>query len=342
MKALWLVKHGTWEIRETADPQPKAGEVRIAVRATGLNFAELMASQGLYRDAPKLPAILGYEVAGTIDTVGEGVDSSRIGERVVALVHFGGHAEYCCLPSQAALPIPQTMPYEAAAALPVTYLTAYHMLFFVANLRAGESLLVHMAAGGVGTAVLQLCRTVPGVVTFGTASSSKHGRLREYGCTHPIDYHAVDYAAEVRRLTDNRGVDVVLDPLGGRDTAKGYRLLRPGGRIVVYGFANLQRKRRSLLHVLGQVVRVPRFSPLQLMSANKGVMGVNIGHLWNRAELLREEMLAVLRLYEQAKITPAIDAVLPLERAAEGYARIASAANVGKIILTIDGRTRAA
>lgn len=228
------------------------------------------------------------------------------------------------------------MPFEAAAALPLTYLTAYHLLFFAANLREKESVLVHMAAGGVGTAVLQLCRTVPRIITFGTASASKHDQLREYGCTHPIDYHAVDYAAEVRRLTDNRGVDVVLDPLGGRDSLKGYRVLRPGGRIIVYGFANLQRRRRSLLHLLMQIARVPRFSPLQLMDANKGVVGVNIGNLWSRADLLLEEMHVLLALYEQAKISPVIDAILPLERGAEGYARIASAANVGKVILTTE------
>ena len=169
------------------------------------------------------------------------------------------------------------MSFEAAAALPVTYLTAYHMLFFAANLRAGESVLVQMAAGGVGTAVLQLCRTVADVTTFGTASASKHQVLRENGCTHPIDYHAVDYGAEVRRLTDGRGVDVVLDPLGGRDTLKGYQLLRAGGRIIVYGFANLQRRRFNPIHVLGQLARVPRFSPLRLMNENRGVIGVHHG-----------------------------------------------------------------
>ena len=194
MKALWLVKRGSWEIRETPIPPPKTGEVRIAVRAFGLNFAELMASQGLYPDAPKLPAIFGYEIAGEIDAVGEGVDTSRIGERVVAFTHFGAHAQRCCVPSQYALPMPGTMSFEAAAALPVTYLTAYHMLFFVANLRPGESVLVHMAAGGVGTAVLQLCQTVDDITTFGTASARKHQILRENGCTYPIDYHAVDYA----------------------------------------------------------------------------------------------------------------------------------------------------
>jgi NADPH:quinone reductase-like Zn-dependent oxidoreductase len=335
MRALWLVKRGSWELRETPLPVPKPGEVRIAVRAFGLNFAELMASQGLYPDAPKPPAVLGYEVSGEIEAVGDGVDASRIGERVLALARFGAHAEFCCVPSALAQRMPAAMTFEAAAALPVTYLTAYHMLFFAANLRAGESVLVHMAAGGVGTAVLQLCRTIDGVTTFGTASARKHDALREAGCTHPIDYHAVDYAAEVRRLTDGRGVDVVLDPLGGRDTLKGYRLLRAGGRIVVYGFANLQQRRFNPLHVVGQLTRVPRFSPLRLMNANRGVIGVNLGHLFGRADLLLSEMRALLALYEQGKIAPVIDCVLPFERAAEGYARLAAAQNTGKIVVTM-------
>ena len=334
MKALWLLKRGTWGIRETPAPLPKPGEARVAVRASGLNFAELMASQRLYPDAPKLPAILGYEVAGEIDAVGEGVDASRIGERVVAMTHFGAHAQLCCVPSQFALTIPPAMSFEEAAALPVTYLTAYHMLFFAANVRAGESVLVHMAAGGVGTAVLQLCQAVTDVVTFGTASAGKHQVLRDNGCTHAIDYHAVDYEAEVRRLTQGRGVDIVLDPLGGRDTLKGYRLLRPGGRIVVYGFANLQRGRFSPLHVVGQLAGVPRFSPLRMMDENRGVIGVNIGHLFGRADLLLGEMQALLALYEQGKIAPVIDCVLPLENAADGYGRIASGQNVGKVVVT--------
>jgi synaptic vesicle membrane protein VAT-1 len=333
MKALWLVKRGEWEIRETPVPLPKPGEVRVEVRAFGLNFAELMASQGLYPDAPKLPAILGYEISGEIDAVGAGVDSSRIGERVVALTRFGGHAQFCCVPSQFALPIPPAMSFEAAAALPVTYLTAYHMLFFAANLRAGESVLVHMAAGGVGTAVLQLCQTVADIVTFGTASVGKHQVLRDNGCTHPIDYHAVDYEAEVQRLTEGQGVDVVLDPLGGRDTLKGYRLLRAGGRIVVYGFANLQSGRFNPLHVVGQLARVPRFSPLRLMDENRAVIGVNMGHLFGRADLLFGEMQALLALYEEGKIAPVIDCILPFENAADGYSRIASGQNVGKVVV---------
>lgn len=334
MKALWLVKRRTWEVRETPAPHPKPGEVRIEVRATGLNFSELMASRGLYPDAPKLPAILGYEAAGCIDEVGDGVDAGRTGERVVALTSFGAHAQYCCVPASLAVPIPAALSFDSAAALPVAYLTAYHLLFFAANVRAKGSVLVHMAAGGVGIAVLQLCRTVPDTIVFGTASASKHQILRDNGCTYPIDYHAVDYADEVRRLTDGRGIDAVLDPLGGRDTAKGYALLRATGRIVTYGFANLQTRRPNLFHTLAQVARVPRFSPLKLMADNRGVIGVNIGHLLGRVDLMIGELKAVLALHAQGKIAPLIDSVLPLERAAEGYRRMARGENVGKIVVT--------
>jgi synaptic vesicle membrane protein VAT-1 len=141
--------------------------------------------------------------------------------------------------------------------------------------------------------------------------------------------------AEVRRLTEGKGVDLVLDPLGGRDTLKGYRLLREGGRIVTYGFANLQGRRFNPFHILGQLSRVPRFSPLRLMDDNRGVLGVNIGHLFGRAELLVGEMQALLALYERGKIAPVIDCVLPLERAAEGYERIASGQNVGKVVVAV-------
>ena len=336
MKALWLVKRGTWEMLEAPTPHPKAGEVRIAVRTSGLNFSELMASQGVYPDAPKLPAIMGYEAAGVVDEVGDVVDAARVGERVMALVPFGAHAQYRCVPSTFALPMPPTMGFEAAAALPVTYLTAYHLLFAAAGLRARESVLVHMAAGGVGTALLQLCRTIPGVTTFGTASAAKHDVLRDNLCTYPIDYHAVDYAAEVRRLTEGRGVDVVLDPLGGPDTKKGYELLRAAGRIVVYGFANLQRRGSNIVHTLGQVLQVPRFSPLRLMDENRGVIGVNVGHLFGRADLMLGEFQALLTLYDDGKIAPVIDSVLPFERAAEGYERMARARNVGKIVITAE------
>src|SRR5208282_1562841 len=201
------------EVRETPDPVPKPGEVRIRSAACGMNFAEVSARQGLYPEAPKPPCVVGYEASGTIDMVGDGVDSGLMGKRVMVLARFGAHADQVCVPAAYAFPIPDQMSFEEAAAIPVNYLTAYQMLFRVAQIRPGESVLIHIAAGGVGLAALQLCRTVEGVVTFGTASASKHDVVRANGCTHPIDYHTIDYFVEIMRLTRGAGVDIVLDAL---------------------------------------------------------------------------------------------------------------------------------
>jgi synaptic vesicle membrane protein VAT-1 len=337
MRAVWITRHGgpdVLDVRETPDPEPGPGEVRVRVRASGLNFAEVTARMGLYPDAPKPPCVVGYEVAGVVDTVGQGVEGPAPGTRVLALSRFGGHAEVVCVPAAQAFPMPDGMTFEEGAALPVNYLTAYHMLFRVGGLRAGERVLVHMAAGGVGLAVLQLCRTVPGVVTFGTASAPKHDALRAEGCTHPIDYRSSDYVREIGALTGGEGVDLVLDALGGRDWRRGYRLLRPTGRLVAYGFANIAGgERRSLLRVARQVLGVPFFTPLGLMDGNRSVAGVNMGHLWDHQEILAEEMRDLLRLYEQGAVTPRIDGAYPFAEAAAAHRRMQSRQNVGKVLL---------
>jgi NADPH:quinone reductase-like Zn-dependent oxidoreductase len=337
MRAVWITKSGgpeALEVRETADPEPGPGQVRIRVRAAGLGFAEVMAAQGLYPDTPKPPCVVGYEVSGVVDTLGAGAQGIAPGQRVLAMTHFGGQADVVCVPAQQVLPIPEAMSFEVAAAIPVTYLTAYHLLFRAAAVRPGERLLVHMAAGGVGLAVLQLCRTVDDLETFGTASAAKHGILRAEGCTHPIDYHATDYAAEVRRLTGGDGVDVVLDPLGGHDWRKGLKLLRPGGRLVAYGFANLASgPRRRPTRLAAQVLGIPWLTPLQLMNRNQTVSGVNIGRFWGQMAVLREELQAVLALWDQGKISPHIDGTYPFTEAPAAHRRILERQNVGKILL---------
>ena len=325
MRAVWITRPGgpgALEVRETADPEPGPGQVRIRVRGAGLNFAEVMAAQGLYPDAPRPPCVVGYEVAGVIDALGDGTQGHAAGQRVLALTRFGGHADVVCVPAGQVLPMPDAMSFEEAAAIPVSYLTAYHMLFRIAGVRPGERVLVHMAAGGVGTAVLQLCRTVDDLEVFGTASAAKHDVLKAGGCAHPIDYHATDYAAEVRRLTGGEGVDIVLDPLGGHDWRKGLKLLRPCGRLVAYGFANLASgQRRRPARLASQVAGIPLLTPLGLMNHNRTVSGVNIGHLWGQIAILREELQAVLVLWDQGRVKPHIDRTYPFADipAAIGY-----------------------
>jgi len=337
MRAVWITRPAgpeALEVRETADPEPGPGQVRIRVSAAGLNFADVMAAQGLYPDAPKPPCVVGYEVAGVIDAVGDGTQGHAAGQRVLALTHFGGHADVVCVPTKQVLLMPDAMSFEEAAAIPVNYLTAYHMLFRVANIRPGERVLVHMAAGGVGTAVLQLCRTVDDLEVFGTASAAKHDVLKAEGCTHPIDYHATDYAAEVGRLTAGEGVDIVLDPLGGHDWRKGLKLLRPCGRLVAYGFANLASgQRRRPARLVSQVAGIPLLTPLGLMNHNRTISGVNVGHLWGQIAVLREELQAVLALWDRGSVKPLIDRTYPFTEAATAHRRILQHQNTGKVVL---------
>lgn len=337
MRAVWITKPGgpeVLEVREGPDPEPGPGEVRVRVRAAGLNFSDVMARMGLYPDAPKAPCVVGYEAAGTIDALGAGALAPAAGDRVIAFTRFGGHADTICVPANQVMSMPEGMSFEEGAAIPVNYLTAYHMLFRVGALLPGQRVLIHMAAGGVGLAALQLCRTVPRVVTFGTASASKHDTLRAEGCAHPIDYRTGDYASEVLRLTDGKGVDMVLDALGGKDWKKGYDLLRPAGRLIAFGFANMSSgEKRNYINLARQAVSVPLFTPLGLMDKNRSIAGVNIGHLWGEIEMLNEEMAAILALYREGKIKPHIDSSFPFADAASAHRRIQERKNVGKVVL---------
>jgi NADPH:quinone reductase-like Zn-dependent oxidoreductase len=338
MRAIWLTAHkgpDSFLVRESPDPVPAAGQVRVRVHAAGVNFAELMASQGLYPDAPQAPCILGYEAAGTIDAVGQNVAQDLIGRRVLVFSRFGAHSDTICVDQRQTFGMPDGMTFEEGAAIPVNYLTAYHMLFHVGAVRPGQSVLIHMAAGGVGIAALQLCRSVKNVVTFGTASAAKHATIRANGCTYPIDYRTADYAAEVRRLLGGDGVDLSLNALGGDSLRKDYALLKPAGLLIGFGFANLvSGPKRNLLHVLGQLRSVPKFDPMKLMNDNRAVAGVNTLHLFDKLPaLLQDELREVIRLYEQGAIKPIIDQTVPFADAPNAFRRLQEGKTVGKVVL---------
>lgn len=340
MRSIWITKWGgpeVLEVRETPTPEPGPGEVRVVAAACGLNFAEITARMGLYPDAPKAPLVVGYEGAGHVDAVGSGVSGVKEGDRVLYLSQFKGHASHVVVPEGQVSRIPDAMSFEQAAALPVNYVTAYHMLFEVARVRSGDSVLIHAAAGGVGTAVLQLCGTIGGITTYGTASGSKHEYVRGQGCDHPIDYRSEDYAERVRALTNGRGVDYVFDALGGADWTKGYELLRPGGMLVAFGLANVSSPgKRKITRVLKQLLSIKRYSPLKLMDQNRAVAGVNLGHLWDEQELLGRELEALVALFEAGKIAPHIHATYPFSKAADAYAELEFGKNVGKVLLIPD------
>ncbi len=336
MRQIWIPTHGSagvLEIREAPDPTPGPGEVAVDVRAAGINFADLLARMGLYPDAPPLPCVVGYEGSGLVTAVGEGVDDLRIGDRVICMTRFGGYADRVVAPRAQVVPMPEGMSFEAGAAVPVNYLTAWLMLRELGNVQAHHTVLVHAAAGGVGQAALQICKDA-GATVIGTASGGKHERLRDAGCDHCIDYRTQDYAEQTRRMTDGKGVDIVLDALGGRSFRTGYDLLRPMGRLFMFGVSSFAAgDTRSLFRAAVGLAQMPRFKPVALMNDNRGVFGVNLGHLWAEIDRLQPMLQAIVARIEAGAFNPVVDRSFSFDEAAGAHQYIQDRKNFGKVVL---------
>ncbi|MED6238457.1 Synaptic vesicle membrane protein VAT-1, partial [Characodon lateralis] len=295
-------------------PVLKAGEVMVRVKVCGLNFADLMARQGLYDRLPSPPVTPGMECSGVVEAVGEEVTDRKVGDKVMVLNRFGLWQEVAVVPAGHTFLIPEGMSFEEAAALSVNYITAYLMLFDFGNLRPNQSVLIHAAAGGVGIAATQLCKTVKDVTVFGTASASKHEAISQGGVTHAIDYRTRDYVEEVRKISP-KGLDIVLDPLGGSDTHKAYNLLKPMGKLITYGAANmLAGQRKNLIAVAKNWYHQFSIHTLSLIQGNKSVCGFHLGYLDGEMELITQAMNTILDLYKQGKVKPRIDSTWHLEQ----------------------------
>ena len=337
MRQVVIPRHGppdVFEVREAPDPIPADGEIRIRVRAAGINFADILARLGIYPDAPKPPVVVGYEVAGVIDAAGPGVSSPHVGDRVVALTRFGGYADTVVVPAVQAYRFPDELSDAEAAAVPVNYLTAAIALYKLAAVTAGETVLVHNAGGGVGIAATQLARLRRATV-IGTASANKHDALRRFGVDHTIDYRHANVEHEVKQLTRGRGVDVILDPIAGRSFAVSYRLLAPLGRLVMLGMSSMATgERRRLTSILRAWWTMPTFTPLSLINRNRGVFGLNVGHLWDERRQLQPLMDMLMTELRAGRLTPIVAKTFPLDRAADAHRFIQNRLNIGKVVLT--------
>lgn len=338
MRQIWITKAGPPEVlavREAPDPEPGPGEVRIRVRAAGINFSDLMARVGLYPDAPKIPCVVGYEVAGVIDAVGKDVGRFRAGDRVFGMPRFGGYTDTLVVNDAQAFAMPDAMTFEEGAALPVVYLTAHHMMLYTGHLRPGSRVLIHSAAGGVGLAAIQIALTRDCEI-FGIASKSKHAFLKERGVQHTID-NGDDYAAIIRAATGGRGVDLVLDPVGGKSWGEGFDLLAPAGRLVAFGLsAAASGKTRSLLHALAQLIQIRSYKPTTLMDQNKTVAGTNMGHLFGELPMLIEQFGSLVKMYEQGQIKPYVDRTFLFSEAAAAHHYLHDRKAKGKVVLVPD------
>ena len=336
MRQAVIARHGNadvFEMRESPDPVPGEGQIRIRVRAAGINFADILARIGLYPDAPKPPVVVGYEVAGVVDAVGNGVTTPQEGDRVVALTRFGGYSDCVVVPASQAYLFPDRLSDAEAAAVPVTYLTAAIALYRMAALTAGETVLVHNAGGGLGIAATQLARLRRATV-LGTASIGKHDALHSFGVEHPIDYRHLDVEAEVKRLTRGRGVDVILDPIGGPSFGASYRMLAPLGRLVMLGISSVSGEKRNPWRVLRSWWAMKPFEPLSLINRNRGVFGLNVGHLWEERRQLQTLMNLLMTELNAGRLTPIVARTFPLERVADAHRYIQNRSNIGKVVLT--------
>jgi NADPH:quinone reductase-like Zn-dependent oxidoreductase len=338
MRQVWITKAGSPEVlqvKEAPDPTPASGQVRIRVEATGVNFADIMGRLGIYPDLPPIPVVVGYEVGGRVDAVGSGVDSSWVGKDVFAMTRFGGYSDVVCVPENQVFERPADMSAEQGAAIPVNYFTAWQLIVVMGGLRAGETVLVHSVGGGVGIAATQIAKNI-GARVIGTASKSKHDFMRSIGVDMLIDYRTEDFEKRTMELTGGKGVELILDAVGGDSFKKGFRILAPTGRLGMFGMSSAAvGKERSIFAALKTVASMPwlSFNPPALLNANKGVFGVNLGHLWGEVPRIRGWADDLLALWQQGVVRPHVDKVFPFAEAAAAHHYVQDRKNIGKVLL---------
>jgi len=336
MEAVIVTKNGdpdVFEIQELPTPSPGPGEVCIRVSKAGINFADILSRMGLYPGAPKPPFTPGMEVSGTIHELGPDVEGFEVGDRVVGSGTNGSYAEYTVSNCKGVFKIPKDVSFEVAASFPAVYLTSYLMIIHPGDLQPGESILIHGAAGGVGLASIELAKIAGAKTIFGTCSPSKHEFIQERGVL-PVDKD--NFLAEIMQWTDDKGVDLVLDPIGGEHLMQSYRCLGSGGRVCSFGISDMAPgKKRSHWHRIKSWLSFPKFDPLKMMTSNRGVFGIHLGR-WKNWEHLDKARKDLMGWISEGKISPHVDKVFPSEKVSDAHHYIQDRKNIGKVLLDFD------
>lgn len=336
MRAQFLIKNGdpktSFELREIPMPQVGPGQVRIKVNAYGLNYADVLARQGLYRECPPLPCVIGYDVEGVVDEIGKDVTGYKAGDRVFALTRFGGYSEYACTQYVAVNHLPVDAPVGAGCALATQAITAYHASIHCQTLMPGEKVLVHAAAGGLGTAIIQLALW-KGCIIIGVAGGKeKTAYLKSLGVHHAIDHHQTSYPDYVRDHLQGK-VDVVFDNLGGSSIKKAKSILSRGGRIVSLGATSLSGK-KGMFNLLKLVAGFGFFSPIAYLTKSQSLIGVNMLKIADhRPDIIGHEFEQVASLYEQGILQPHIGKIFPYDKLAEAHAHMEDRRSIGKNVV---------
>jgi putative PIG3 family NAD(P)H quinone oxidoreductase len=325
MRVIEIAQPGGPEVLRLADrplPEPGPGELRLRVAAAGVNRPDLAQRQGKYPPPPGASDIPGLEAAGVVDALGAGVAEWTVGERVCALLSGGGYAEYCTVPAVQCLAVPTGLDDVQAAALPETVFTVWANVFERGALREGETLLVHGGTSGIGTIAIQLARAFGARVLATAGSPEKCAACVKLGAQRAVNYRAEDFVAVVREATDGRGVDLILDMVGGAYLPRNLDALARDGRLVLIAFLGGPKAEVNLLPVLQRHLTITGSLLRPRAVEEKGRL----------ARALREKVWPLL---ESDRVRPVIDSTFPLERAADAHRRMESGAHIGKIVLTL-------
>ena len=335
-RSVFITRHGgpdVLELRSTSISDLKEDEVLVEIKYSGINFADIMSRMGLYTTRLKPPYRLGMEIAGVVSKSGSEKNRSLVGRAVVGFCRSGGYSSHVNVPAEQLFVIDDKW-LNVAAAIPVNYLTAYFMMIHQGSLRKDETILIHGIGGGVGIAALQIANKI-GAKIIGTASSGKHSKIRDLGVEHLIDYQSEDFSERVMDMTHGKGVDLVMDSLGGKELAKSYACLSEFGRVGAYGFSTaVTGPKRSYLKILPKFLKMPSFSPRDMMMKNKGAFGFHLGMIRERKDLVAQYGKILFDWLEDGTIDPVIDSVFKLEQASDAHQYIGDRKNFGKVLLT--------
>jgi NADPH:quinone reductase-like Zn-dependent oxidoreductase len=339
MKAFCLTKngdaHSAFELRDLNLPDPAENEVLIKTEAFGLNYADVMARLGLYRECPPLPTVIGYEAVGRVEKIGSLVKSVGVGDRVLAFSRFGGYASHVLTPELAVIPLGDEVAEGKALALSVQYSTAWYALEECLNLHPGDHVLIHAAAGGVGTALIQMAKR-RGCKIAGTASSHKLDYLKKQGVDLPIDYRNEDFEKVLEKAGWKKKLDAIFDPVGGMSVRKGMNLLNSGGKMVVYGGSSMSASKNPF-HKFRVAAGFGIWSPILLMMRSISIIGVNMLRIAeDKPELLQHCMKEVLKLYKEGVFEPEVGGEYGAGQLAEAHAFLESRQSMGKIVVHWD------
>ena len=337
-QSIFVTKHGVPDVlklKPDSLKEPIIGEVCVKIKYSGINFADIMGRMGLYPTAPKPPYVPGFEIAGIIEKTGEDSTKNLVGRAVVGLSRFHGYSTHTNVPLNQLFFIDEKW-LNVSAAIPVNYLTAYFMMVHQAAIRENEWFLIHGIGGGVGIAALQIAQHL-GVKIIGTCSGWKHNQIHEMGVEHVIDYRSGNFKDRVLEITDGNGADVIIDSLGGKALKDSYGCLAEFGRLISYGFSKAAPgTKKNILKIIPEYLGMPKFNPMHLMSKNKGVFGFHLGLIQKRQDLVKKYGSLLLKWLDDGIISPKVDTIFPLEKAAEAHQYISDRNNFGKVLLMAD------